>query len=290
MSMRRYFRTELLDDAAAGDAHSDRWVVSYADFITLLFAFFVVMYSISSVNDGKFRVLSASLVDVFNDPRLDAALKTREHAPALPGKNQSAADEVARLLSSDTVSFRPEELATLLATRLAEPIANGAVQVRESRDWTEVELESTGAFDGPSERLTEDAAALLDSLGELARTMDLPVRVEGFSDGDAAASGHQARNLERAAAQAAAVAARLVAAGVDGQRISATGFGELPSPVSDADAAARTVNPRVVVAIARHDRVPDAAASLAARQERDELPQQTLQRVTQLPGPETIRF
>jgi len=41
------------------DSHQDRWMVSYADFITLLFAFFVVMYSISSVNDAKYRSLNA---------------------------------------------------------------------------------------------------------------------------------------------------------------------------------------------------------------------------------------
>ena len=43
----------------------ERWLVSYADFITLLFAFFVVMYSLSSVNEGKYRVLSDSLVQAF---------------------------------------------------------------------------------------------------------------------------------------------------------------------------------------------------------------------------------
>ena len=46
----------------------ERWLVSYADFITLLFAFFVVMYSISSVNEGKYRVLSDTLEAVFSDP------------------------------------------------------------------------------------------------------------------------------------------------------------------------------------------------------------------------------
>ena len=43
----------------------ERWLVSYADFITLLFAFFVVMYSISSVNEGKYKVLSKTLVAAF---------------------------------------------------------------------------------------------------------------------------------------------------------------------------------------------------------------------------------
>ena len=51
----------------------ERWLVSYADFITLLFAFFVVMYSISSLNEGKYKILSDSLVGVFNQP--DRAVK-----------------------------------------------------------------------------------------------------------------------------------------------------------------------------------------------------------------------
>ncbi|MCB1871412.1 MAG: flagellar motor protein MotD, partial [Gammaproteobacteria bacterium] len=46
-------------------SNHDRWLVSYADFITLLFAFFVVMYSISSINEGKYRVLSDTLTNAF---------------------------------------------------------------------------------------------------------------------------------------------------------------------------------------------------------------------------------
>jgi Flagellar motor protein len=45
----------------------ERWLVSYADFITLLFAFFVVMYSISSINEGKYKIISQALVGVFTD-------------------------------------------------------------------------------------------------------------------------------------------------------------------------------------------------------------------------------
>lgn len=45
----------------------ERWLVSYADFITLLFAFFVVMYALSSINEGKYKVLSDSLVNAFKN-------------------------------------------------------------------------------------------------------------------------------------------------------------------------------------------------------------------------------
>ncbi len=51
----------------------ERWLVSYADFITLLFAFFVVMYSISSINEGKYKVISEALIGVFTDS--DRSLK-----------------------------------------------------------------------------------------------------------------------------------------------------------------------------------------------------------------------
>jgi chemotaxis protein MotB len=79
--MRRRYREESHDN-------HDRWIISYADFITLLFAFFVVMYSISSVNDGKYRVLSDSLVTAFDsrsrtlDPvSVGDNLKTGDGAP-----------------------------------------------------------------------------------------------------------------------------------------------------------------------------------------------------------------
>ena len=61
MSRRRKSRVEYTDN-------HERWLISYADFITLLFAFFVVMYAISSVNEGKYRVLSDTLVDAFSTP------------------------------------------------------------------------------------------------------------------------------------------------------------------------------------------------------------------------------
>ena len=53
-------------DSDQEQENHDRWLLSYSDFITLLFAFFVVMYSISSVNEGKYKVLSQTLVGAFN--------------------------------------------------------------------------------------------------------------------------------------------------------------------------------------------------------------------------------
>ena len=67
------------------DTHSkERWLVSYADFITLLFAFFVVMYSISSVNEGKYKVLSQTIEGAFNSAqRTIKPIQVGDHIPKL---------------------------------------------------------------------------------------------------------------------------------------------------------------------------------------------------------------
>lgn len=61
MQQRTPPRRKMLEDS---DNH-ERWLISYADFMTLLFGFFVVMYAISSVNEGKYKVLSSALNEVF---------------------------------------------------------------------------------------------------------------------------------------------------------------------------------------------------------------------------------
>jgi chemotaxis protein MotB len=62
----------------------ERWLVSYADFITLLFAFFVVMYALSSVNEGKYRILSNSMVSAFRNIPVNSAGQTPMIMPPPP--------------------------------------------------------------------------------------------------------------------------------------------------------------------------------------------------------------
>ena len=70
----------------------ERWLVSYADFITLLFAFFVVMYSVSAINEGKYRVLSDSMVAAFHSQNKSIApvqLGNPMHTPPIPNQDQN---------------------------------------------------------------------------------------------------------------------------------------------------------------------------------------------------------
>src|SRR5438270_6871958 len=62
------------DEMNEGEPSHDRWLVSYADFVTLLFAFFVVMYAISTLNEGKYRVLSEAINAAFRHQPVVAPL------------------------------------------------------------------------------------------------------------------------------------------------------------------------------------------------------------------------
>ena len=82
-------RTRRKKEYVEESSGHERWLVSYADFITLLFAFFVVMYSISSVNEGKYKVLSQSLEGVFNGaPKTIKPIQIGEITPR--SKSESA--------------------------------------------------------------------------------------------------------------------------------------------------------------------------------------------------------
>ncbi len=120
----------------------ERWLVSYADFITLLFAFFVVMYSISSINEGKYKVLSDSLEGVFKQPE-------RSIKPIPIGderfKGQANADD-----SSVIVNGNPQDPLDSIAEQIRDQfdglLGDGQLHVRANEMWLELELSSSLLF------------------------------------------------------------------------------------------------------------------------------------------------
>lgn len=297
----------LLRAPAEDEDHGrERWLVSYADFITLLFAFFVVLYSISSVNAGKFRVLSHSINTVFSEDVTRAApVDLGGGAPPVTGLLDGAPN-VAPLdqPAVDTaVAGTPQPLAPpavpVVGTpraRIDEALApfgqHGEVKVRETRDWLEVELGSEVLFDSGSAALNPAALPMLDRIATVIADMGYPARVEGFTDNVPLAGGPFGSNWGLSAARAASIAERLAAARVAPDKLAAVGYGEYRPVADNATDEGRRRNRRVVVAIAKHEGVTVLASEAAA--EADALPPAptetapTLQRIRQLPGPAEI--
>ncbi len=127
----------------------ERWLVSYADFITLLFAFFVVMYAISSLNEGKYRVLSDSLVSAFkNAPSTTQAVRL-ETAPAPQPQPIKRYSRVKSDPEADTVKKQTEDMRAMaqdLLKVLAPLVKNNQVKVTQSLRGVTIEINASVLF------------------------------------------------------------------------------------------------------------------------------------------------
>ena len=239
---RRMARDAQFDD----EDNSHRWVLSYADFITLLFAFFVVMYSISSVNDGKFRVLSDSMESVFRNPEpLPAPI---DFGGGLTGIGRVPGDDAqggqpTRMLEEIVQDDFPVPVTAIdahdvtagdIEKVLKDPIELDKVRIRQSEEWIEVELDGEFAFASGQARLSAQAEPTVSRLAAMVKASTTPVRVEGFSDNRPLQNGVYGSNWELSAARAIAVTKYLIAQGVPPDRLAATGFGEF-QPLEERD-------------------------------------------------------
>lgn len=252
----------------------ERWLVSYADFITLLFAFFVVMYSLSSVNEGKYRVLSDSMSVAFRP-------STRSMQPVQVGQisrtNQSAMPtilEISRPINIipqivarppitneldtereseedyiEEASKQIDEIAKDVADSLASLIDSDEIVLKQSPLWLEVEINSSLLFTSASADLSGNAEVILGELGDLISAYPNNINVEGFTDNRPIQNSIYPSNWELSSARAAAVVRLFEAYNVDPTRMVSIGYGEFrPNSTNDNDVG-RASNRKVTVVI-----------------------------------------
>ncbi|MBT3623420.1 MAG: flagellar motor protein MotD [Gammaproteobacteria bacterium] len=245
----------------------ERWLISYADFITLLFAFFTVMYAISVVNEGKFKVLSDSLQAAFNDPTRSLApiqigelvrapidMKDSIRAESKPVVADISADRylVYHLPEPEDIDEITEELRVLAAEIeevLAEYIERGEVNVLLENLWIEIEMTEQMLFDSGSDKLYESAFPVLDGLSETLREKTNKIHVEGFTDNMPINTTRFPSNWELSGARATTVVRRLESKDVNPTRLAAIGYGEHQPIADNTTIEGRAKNRRVVVVV-----------------------------------------
>ncbi len=237
----------------------ERWLVSYADFITLLFAFFVVMYSISQVNESKYRVLSNTLEDAFNQPELavdpiQIGEKARSNPTNLVQLNTNATKTKDGEGGPENAANMPDEfkqVATKIAEAFGDLMTQGLVTLRGNEEWLEIEMKSSLLFDSGDATLSNNALELLGQVAAILREQKNAVRVEGFTDNVPIHTPRYPSNWELSSARAAAVVQLFVEEGIDAGRLVAAGYGEF-QPVGPNDTPEnRTKNRRVVLMISK---------------------------------------
>lgn len=246
----------------------ERWLVSYADFITLLFALFVVMYSISSVNDGKYRVLSETLTDAFitSARSLDPIQVGEEVRTIVPVAGEYAASELGAPESSQqealpdavgehVVASKTQPQANLAGTEadlkatLAPFIANELISVTRTDRGVEVEMKSKMLFTSGSARLSRTAIKLLRDVAGILKSLPNDIVVEGHTDNVPIRTMLFPSNWELSAARAASVVHLLGRFKMKQDRMAAIGYGEHRPTTDNGSAKGRQKNRRVALII-----------------------------------------
>ena len=268
----------------------ERWLVSYADFITLLFAFFVVMYSISSVNEGKYRVLSDSLIAVFeSSPKAAQPIdigkskieektgkKLRQAVLQSPNPGPSSErlpDEIplrpigqseASPYPSDSIAGVPrgnivEKMRKDMEAALAPLIAQELLRIRTGDNWVEVEMTEDISFYPRTARLKESALPVLEAVTNIFKDIHNSIQIEGFTDNQPIGTDEFPTNWELSSARAATVVRYFQSQGIKPERMAAIGFGEF-QPIADNNTEeGRKKNRRIVMVLSTNEsplRVP----------------------------------
>jgi len=253
----------------------ERWLVSYADFITLLFAFFVVMYSISSINEGKYRILSNTLNQVFSDQASNPVAKRTldpiqvgeversEHLlPEQPPPSPSVVDMEGGQSGDEQseLAHASEQIERVLAPYIQDDL----IAVKKEKTWVEVEMKSGLLFASGSAELAPTAIPMIDKLADIFHPLDNPINVEGHTDDKPINTPAFPSNWELSAARAASVVHQLMKGGVNPAHMAAIGHGEHHPIADNATEDGRYQNRRVVLIIQSRamTRYPSANGSL----------------------------
>jgi chemotaxis protein MotB len=228
----------------------ERWLVSYADFITLLFAFFVVMYAISSVNVSKYRVFSYSLINAFNPdskpPVLDSSGKNVA-IPSLPPPLQLAKRRALEALRKEKLYMT--KIARDLQRLLAPLVSEGKVRVTQNNRGVSVEINASVLFAPGQARLNDESDQALKVVALLLKEDTHAIQVEGHTDNVPINTPIFPSNWELSSVRASSVVRLFIDSGVAESRMSAVGHGANVPVQGNETPEGRARNRRVAVTI-----------------------------------------
>ena len=223
----------------------ERWLVSYADFITLLFAFFVVMYSVSSVNEGKYRTVSDSIRTALNPVNSTPSSRL----PFTIGESKPKMIPAEAVTANDPVIRRMREILTRINPNLKADISEVKI-VESGRGTIMISLPESILFQSGEARVRSEALPFLKALAEILIEMDRHVRILGHTDNVPIRTAQFPSNWELSAGRAVMVV-RIFSElyGVPLSHLSATGFADAKPLESNDTAEGRTKNRRVEIII-----------------------------------------
>jgi chemotaxis protein MotB len=235
----------------------ERWLVSYADFITLLFAFFVVMYAISSVNEGKYRVMSDSLINAFKDPQSTDKLieMSTKHPEMLAGTGKPIGKTVPQPRQTPDTPERTKaaesmkKVAKNVLQAMQPLIQDGQVRVTQSPRGITVEINASVLFKSGEAVLQPQSTEALAAVAQVLAQVENPIQVEGHTDNIPINSPSFPSNWELSSSRAGSVVRLFSERGVPSARMMAIGYADNRPVDTNATVDGRSRNRRVNVLI-----------------------------------------
>jgi chemotaxis protein MotB len=227
-----------------GHVNHERWLVSYADMITLLMVLFVVLFAMGQTDKAKLDALRSSLQRSFSVEVLRGAepscLKGSSGASIIPPVVPLAITQEVMAVTGQTtpdpkMSQALQEVREALTHVPVPSDTSGSVDVGASREGIVISLTGNLLFDSGKSDLKPRGMTLMDTLAERLRTMPNDIRVEGHTDNIAIATPLYPSNWELSSARATTVARYLAEQGdIAPNRLGAAGYGEF-HPVAPND-------------------------------------------------------
>jgi chemotaxis protein MotB len=239
----------------ANQAHRDRWLVSYADFITLLFAFFVVLYASSRSDQRKQSQIAHSIEAAFEALGLFPAPGTSRRQSGAIAAESEPTPPVSVILGDD-LSGSPEvqqDLARLqarLTGLLSKQIAQHMIALRLGRDGLVISLREAGFYPSGSALPEPQSKTTLDQIAASIAATPYDVRIEGHTDNVPVHTAEFASNWELSTARATNLAKSfIVDHGFAPARLSAAGFAQYHPVAGNDTAEGRSQNRRVDIIV-----------------------------------------
>lgn len=265
----------------AHSAGHDRWLVSYADFITLLFAFFVVLYASSQVDKRKVGKLALAIQVAFQEMGVFQASTTQvplDVAEPMPFSTVQAIENVERTGSIARIAAHPggtlgggtengdlAQLQTELGTTLAAEIKRKEIAMRREPDGLVISLREAGFFESGSAQMKSSSQATFDRIASMLLQRNCRVRIEGHTDDVPIHNAQFSSNWELSTSRATEIVRLLIVRdGFSPARLSAAGYAEYHPIASNATAEGRGMNRRVDVVILGQDMAPGPGAQAMA--------------------------
>lgn len=209
---------------------SERWLITYADMITLLMVFFIVMYAMSMIDVNKYEMLRISLANEMGNPMI-----VNLDEPAPPSEQQDTEwpfEQTGPTTSNDEINDEIDDLYEQLKAYITSNHLEDKVVLINKPEGISLSLQEVLLFETGQADIKKEGVPYLTSIAEMMKSLDNPISVEGHTDERPIYTSEFRSNWELSTARALTVLHFMIDHRIAPERLSVTGYGEY-QPISD---------------------------------------------------------